>query len=86
MGFPKVKYGQCPVCGGKGEDDPSSGTQHSTEDHAGAGYNLVYYEGRLMCKMCKKRLKNDAETAIKTAAYNENQKFLEKCGVRKTME
>ena len=86
MAFPKVIYGRCPVCGGFGKDDPSSGSQHSTEDHTGAGYNLAYYDGRLMCKMCMKRLKADAETAIKNAQYKEDQKFLDKSGVRKTME
>ena len=86
MAFPKIKYGRCPVCGGVGEDDSASGGQHSTQDHAGAGYNLEYYQGRLMCKMCIKRLSNDAETAIKTAKFNEEQKFLEKSGVRKSME
>ena len=85
MAFPELKYGRCQVCGGKGKDDPASGSQHSTEDHAGAGYNLIYYEGRLMCKMCMKRLSNDAVSERKAVEFQEDQDFLERSGVRKNM-
>lgn len=85
MAFPRVKYGRCPVCGGMGKNDPDPGPAFSTEDHTGTGYYLIYYDGRLMCRMCKKRLSNNAETAIKTAKYNEEQEFWDKSGVRKNM-
>ena len=86
MPFPMIKYGRCPVCGGVGKDHPDPGDQFSTEDHAGAGYNLEYYEGRLMCNMCKKRLQGYAQTALKNSKYDERQRFWEKSGVRKHME
>lgn len=81
-----AKFGKCPEHGGGGRDDSTSGSAFSTEDHTGEGYDLVYYNGRLMCKMCKKRKIADAESANSQAEYNENQRFLNKCGVRKTME
>ena len=86
MSFPERIFGKCPVCGGGGVDDSGSGSQHSSEDHAGDGYPLVRYQGRLMCKMCKKRLRNNEQSKIAIAKYNENQRFLEKMGVKKNME
>ena len=86
MTFPKIIYGKCPVCGGVGADDASSGSQHSTEDHEGTGYNLRYYKGRLMCQMCEKRIRNDDITAVKNAQYNAEQNFLDGMGVKKEMD
>ena len=86
MAFPNLKFGKCPVCGGGGDDDSGSGSQHSTEDHAGEGYVLEYYQGRLMCARCKKRLRNDEESIVAAARYNENQRFWDRMGVRKSME
>ena len=65
--FPKIMFGKCPVCGGGGTDDSASGSAFSTEDHAGEGYYLDYYNGELMCQMCRKRLKADEETALAIA-------------------
>ena len=85
MGFPERIFGKCPVHGGGGIDDPEEEDQHSTEDHAGSGYPLIYYQGRLMCKMCAKRLSNDAESKESARRYNEEQKFWNKMGVKKNM-
>lgn len=52
----------------------------------GAGYVLEYYQGRLMCAMCKKRLRNDEESRVAAVRYNENQRFWDKMGVKKTMD
>jgi len=86
MAFPETIFGKCPVCGGGGENNPDPGDAFSTEDHSGVGYRLYYYQGRLMCKMCKKRLSNNEQSKIAIAKYNENQRFLEKMGVKKNME
>lgn len=85
MSFPKVIFGKCPICGGGGENDPSPGSAFSTEDHTGEGYELVYYQGKPMCKMCKKRLMAKEESEIKSAKYREEQEFWEKSGVKKNM-
>lgn len=85
MPFPEIIFGRCPVCGGKGTDDAASGSQHSTEDHTGAGYNLLYYEGQLMCKMCKKRLRNDEESRQAEIRRNEEQVFRDKLGFKRNM-
>jgi len=86
MAFPEELFGKCPIHGGGGTDDPNSGSAFSTEDHTGEGYKLVYYQGKLMCELCRKRLMADDESSVKQAQYRENQEFWNKCGVRQTME
>ena len=86
MTFPNEKFGKCPIHGGGGTDDSGSGSHHSTEDHTSYGYPLVYYQGRLMCKLCRKRLMAYEESKVAQDKYNENQRFLERMGARKTME
>ena len=86
MSLPEVIFGKCPVCGGGGKDDSDSGSAFSTEDHAGEGYELVYYQGKAMCKMCRKRLMAYAEDDINSAKRNEEEAFLKKCGVKQEME
>ena len=85
MSFPRIIYGRCPVCGGKGKNNSSPGSAFSTEDHTGTGYNLEYYRGRLMCQMCNKRLTADEESSVKSERYNEEQRFLKKSGVKENM-
>ena len=86
MPIPKIIFGPCPVCGGRGDDDQNPGPAFATPSSTpGPGYNLRYYMGRLMCKMCEKRLSNDAESRIKSAKNRETQEFWEKSGVRKNM-
>ena len=45
MAFPRIIFGRCPRCGNKGKDDDDASSAFSTEDHAGDGYNLDYYNG-----------------------------------------
>ena len=86
MAFPEKMFGKCPVCGGGGKNDPDPGSAFSTEDHAGVGYRLYNRMGKVMCRMCYKRLRNDAQSIEMNRKYQENQTFLERMGVKKTMD
>jgi len=80
VSFPEKLVGVCPVCGGTGDDygevlDPSS-----TADAVGRGYDLVEYQGQVMCKMCKKWLKQQEESRLMTDWWNKEEVFRRKVG------
>ncbi len=83
---PDDNFGRCPVCGGVGENDDDAGSAFSTEDHAGVGYTLDYYQGELMCQLCIKRKKKEVEDKIATDKYREDQELRDRLGYRRSME
>ncbi len=89
MSFPEIRFGKCPVCGGGGGNDDAhidASNAFSTEDHSGVGYELVLYEGKWICQLCRKELKANAESAIRIQENRDQQKFWEKMGVKKNMD
>jgi hypothetical protein len=86
MGFPKEIFGKCPECGGHAGDDPTAtGADTPATDVVGSGYPLEYYNGRLMCQLCIKRLKADEESRINAEKQAAEERFRGSAGFVKTI-
>ena len=91
MVFPRIMFGRCPVCGGKGGDnaDPNAdgGSHFATGDldTEGNGYELVMYQGDWMCRLCKKRLMSESESDVMSASYRRDKEFLHRAGFKDTI-
>lgn len=85
-----IIFGKCPVCGSDGGDCPaedlSSADSVSNIDEAGNGVVLEYYNGKLMCRICKKRLQADEETKTANQRRSEDERFRQKAGFKRTIE
>lgn len=84
-----VKFGRCPVCGGKDQDYPASSlTSADAQDNldtTGDGLYLESYKGQLMCNVCKHRLQNDEQSIVMADKHAEAEQFRSKHGFRKTI-
>jgi len=78
--FPEKLVGVCPVCGGSGDDYGEILNPSATPDAVGRGYDLVYYKGEAMCKMCRKWKKQIDETRPMTDWWNREEVFRKKAG------
>jgi hypothetical protein len=87
VNFPEIKFGRCPVCGSKGDDKTSGLTSaDSTSDtDPGTGVILDNYDGKLMCEICRNRLRADAESKLAARKHSEEEKFRGKAGFKKSI-
>lgn len=88
MGFPDIIFGKCSVCGADGGDEasPSSSADSTSNlETTGSGVILEYYQGELMCKLCKNQKIADAETLIATEKRITEQSFRDKAGFVRTV-
>jgi hypothetical protein len=90
MPFPKVIFGKCPICGSDGGDAPESsltGADATTDiDEEGNGVELVYYNGDLMCHICRNRKIAEEETRIANDKRNDAESFRNKAGFKHSIE
>ena len=80
-----ILIGVCPVCGGTGDYygeilDPSA-----SPESVGRGYDLVTYNGRVMCKKCRKWQKAQDENRPMTKWMNDEENFRFKVGFKTKM-
>ena len=84
MSFPEKRFGICTICNGDGGDYPASeltlADSQANIVTAGNGIELLLYQGRLMCKMCKDRLIADEQSLIAAQKHAEEQKFRDNAG------
>lgn len=86
MSFPKIIFGTCPRCGGKGADDPNASDADATaRDTDGNGVILEYYRGELFCEICKKEKIAEEETELEAQKDTEAQEFRAKAGFQTTI-
>ena len=83
-GFPQIKFGPCPVCGGSGGDDPDAGGADApARDTTGNGYRLEYYQGELMCNICKQTKIGDAESVVAASKHADSERFRAQAGFKR---
>jgi len=74
--FPRIAFGKCPVCGGGGGDDPNpSSADAEARDLVGNGYQLEWFEGELMCELCKKEKLARRESMVDSEKQAEAEEF-----------
>ena len=85
MSFPKKVYGRCEESGHLGPD--YSSVSHSNAEvvygASGSGYPLVEYQGKLICKPCKRRLQSDAESLEGAKKDEKEQSFRASAGFQR---
>ena len=59
------------------EDTADSNDVSISDDN---GYPLFYYQGELMCNMCIKKKKADAESELAASKHSDKEEFLAKAG------
>lgn len=74
--FPSIKFGICQVCNGQGADyaNPGTGNVPAT-DIVGNGVVLEWYDGKLVCPLCKKELIADQESIVSSDKHAEEERF-----------
>ena len=86
MSIPKVIFGKCPVCGGGGGDDPNaSGADVPATLTEGNGIPLVYYQGELMCEICKQTKINEEESLRVAEKHSDAEDFRAQAGFTNTV-
>lgn len=84
--FPFIAFGKCQICGMDGDDDPTaSGADSSSNISAGNGIELILYQGKYMCDVCKNRLIADEESKRIAANIAQDEKFRQRAGFVKTI-
>lgn len=81
--FPDIHFGICPECGGKGASvsspssaDASARTTAGEDGYdPGNGIELIKYDGRYICEMCKNRLIADEESLKGAKRQAEEERF-----------
>lgn len=86
MSFSDITFGKCPVCGYDGADDTSASGADASSSDAGNGVELVYYNGKLMCEVCKTRLSSDEESKLSARKHSEEERFRSKAGFRHSLD
>ena len=87
--FPPANlYAKCPVCGSGGDVPASQLTgadSQSNIDPAPKGEYLVYYEGDLMCQLCKDNKINRAHSELVSEKLSAEQEFRDNVGFKRTI-
>lgn len=82
MDFPKTVYGRCEELGHLGPD--YSSVSHSDAEvvrgDTGTGYVLVEFNGRFICKPCKRRLLSDQESIEGSRKHAREERFRASAG------
>lgn len=82
--FPRVIFGYCKRCGGKGGDDPAaSGADAPATDTVGNGIELEMFRGQALCQTCINTILNDEESLDAAQSNRETQRFLGKAGFKR---
>lgn len=93
-----IIYGICKVCGNRGKDYPATslttadsqsnidGAANPTLTAPSKGVELIYYNGKLMCHVCKNRLESDEQSRISADKHAEAEEFRSKVGFVNTVE
>jgi ribosomal protein S27E len=84
-GFPEVIFGRCPICGSNGADATGGNADVAATNTTGNGIELEYYDGKVMCEICAKRLKADAESLLAAQKHAEDERFRAAAGFVKTV-
>lgn len=84
--FPNIIFGICEICGGQGGDYPTPGSGNApARDTVGNGVVLEWYQGKLVCNVCKTTLKSDDESLLSAQKHAEEEKFRAKAGFRNSV-
>ena len=86
--LPDKIHAKCPVCGGGGDYPASALTgadSQSNIDTEAYEQNLVWYEGELMCQLCKNNRKLRSESHLAAEKHSHAQAFRDAVGFRKTI-
>lgn len=90
MSFPEKTIGTCSECGAKDGDyaagDLTSADSQTNLHTTGNGTELVEYDGRMVCRLCKKRLQADEESRIAAEKHAEEERFRARAGYVKLAE
>jgi len=76
-GFPKIRWGTCPVCGANGADQSSglSDADAAARDSTGNGVRLEEWRGKLYCEICLKEAKADEESVLSAKKHKDEERF-----------
>ena len=80
--FSKILQGVCPICGGTGDYYGDAQNPSATPESVGRGYYLVKYQGRDMCKKCKKWLESQDQNRPMSAWAEKEEVFRRKAGFK----
>lgn len=83
MAFSDKLVGICPVCGGSGDFYGDQLNLSATADSVGKGYDLVTYQGRIMCKRCKKQIQTQDESRMMSDNWQKEEAFRARAGYTK---
>ena len=87
--FPRVTFGTCKRCGGKGADYPasqlSSADSTSDLDTTGNGVELKLFRGDYLCPMCIQDIKNEEQSKRHASKHRDTETFLGKSGFTKSV-
>ena len=84
--FPKIIFGICEECGGQGGDYPTPGAANvAARDTVGNGVVLEWYQGKLVCNICKTTLKSDDESLVAAEKHAKEETFRAKAGFRNSV-
>lgn len=77
-------FGVCPICGGRGGDDPDAGGADApARDTTGNGLPLFLYQGVYMCELCIANKKADVASAIEAQRHAMEDSFRRNAGYAK---
>lgn len=84
--LPDKIYAKCPVCGSGGDTPAASLTDadaQSNIDTVDAGEYLVWYEGELMCPLCKQNRINRQQSDVVAERCAEEQDWRDRVGFKR---
>lgn len=89
MSVPEIIFGRCPVCGDTSADYAAASLtpadSQSNLDVVGNGTILEYYQGELMCEVCKKTRIMREESELSAEKHAEEDAFRAAAGFVRTV-
>ena len=85
MRFPSKTYGRCDYSAHLGPEYDSDSDNLQTNADAvhgasGSGYDLVEFEGKYICKPCKRRILSERESEDSAKRHSEEDRFRANAG------
>lgn len=85
MSFPEKVFGRCEESGHVGSDvavvdHPNAEVTYGA---AGSGYPLVEFQGKFVCKPCKRRLENEAVSIESSHRHEREDAFRSRAGFQR---